>query len=118
MVQPPPPDSPGTVYEDFRAMEREAGVWRAAGQEMGDAAAAAEGLQLGDYDFSFLGAESGLVDAYRSIQQWATGLLRGAQTNLDNMATELAQVVTTAGAAEEANAGSFDNIEEGQGGNR
>lgn len=74
------------------------------------AVATAQGLQLGGYDFSVIGVDSGLADACRAAHQWALGLLQGAQTNLDELGTALAQTADTYQATDDAGAGSFGDL--------
>jgi hypothetical protein len=117
MGQPLPPDTGGSTSEDLDAMRRDARAWRDSAARMGHAAAAAQGLQLGEYDFSFLGIDSGLVDAYRETHRWALGLLQGAQENLGRMGSALEETANTYAAHDEAAADSFGKLNDGPGGN-
>jgi hypothetical protein len=117
MGQPLPPDTGGSTSEDLDAMRRDARAWHDSAARMGHAVTAAQGLQLGEFDFSFLGIDSGLVDAYRETHRWALGLLRGAQANLESMGTELEHTANTYQASDEAGADSFGSLDDGSGGN-
>lgn len=117
MGQPLPPDTGGSTSEDLDAMRRDAAAWHDSAARMGHAVAAAQGLQLGEYDFSFLGVDSGLVDAYRAMHGWALGLLEGARENLDRMGSTLEQTASTYAAHDEESANSFGKLNDGAGGN-
>lgn len=112
MSTPLAPDSPDSYESDLDAMRRDAAEWLAAAERMAGAAAAAKQLVLGEYELSVF-AQSGLAAAYQQVQQWASGLLDGAQTNLAGMAQALAASADSYEAQEASEARSFNQLDRG-----
>lgn len=113
MGNPLPPDESGEIKSDLAAMRRDARDWDAAADRMGHAALTAGGLTLSGHDFSKISEETGLADAYTEIQQWASGLLDGAHTNLANMAKALRKAAGTYEQTDASGAQRFTQLDRG-----
>ncbi len=113
MGTPLPPDSPDGYESDLMAMRADAAQWAGAAERMAGAAAAARQLVLGDYELSLFGAQTGLTGAYQEIQQWTSGLLSGAQSNLAAMGEALKTSADTYAAQEASGTRSFNELDQG-----
>lgn len=112
MTQPSlPPDKSGGYQVDLDVMRRDAASWEAAEGEVSGALSAARGAALSPSDWSWVGGDTGLTQAYSAAHQWAVGLLEGAASNCAGLSQALYDAADQYEAQETATTGKLKGID-------
>ena len=80
---------------------------------MSGALSAARGASLSTSDWSWIGGDIGLTEAYNAAHQWAVGLLEGATSNCGGMSEALYSAATAYEEQETAATGKIHGIDGG-----
>lgn len=106
-----PPDKPGGYQVDLDAMRQDAASWETAKAEVSGALSAARGAALSPSDWSWVGGDTGLTEAYSAAHQWAVGLLEGAERNCAGMSQALYSAANQYEEQETATTGKLKGID-------